>query len=78
MTWLLTGVKAVVSVFTSALDALFKWVGVIGAYFLGKRAAQADMNEEALEIKNEQMDIASKPGLHRDTLLERMRRRKRD
>ena len=77
MSWILTGVKAVTSVFTSALDALFKWTGVIGAYFLGKRKAQADMNEEALEIKDEQMEISSRPERHRDTLLERMRRRKR-
>lgn len=64
-------------VVTGAVDTFMKNIGLYFAYRLGKRKAEAEANEEALEKKDEQMQVLQRPARHRSTLLERMRERKR-
>ena len=61
----------------AALGALVEWAAIIGAYFLGRRRAERDTLEEVAEAKDEQLEILSRPTRHRDSLLNRMRSRKR-
>ena len=69
--------KTVIDAVSSLLSAVAKYAAVFFAYGMGKKRAQLDAAKEAGEIKDAQLEIASKPDAHRDTLLERMRKRKR-
>lgn len=63
--------------FVNFANAAMKYAAVWGAYILGKRKAKMEQLEEVVEKKDEQLEIMSKPDAHRNTLLDRMRRRKR-
>jgi hypothetical protein len=63
------------------LGGLLKLVGgaipALLAYYAGRSAVKRTDAEATLEVKNAQLDIASKPILHRSILLDRMLGRKR-
>lgn len=66
------------SFFANLANTALKWIGIIFAYRLGKRKAEQEQMEDAIETKDEQLEIFSKPATHRRGILERMRGRKRD
>jgi hypothetical protein len=63
--------------FTGMLDVALKWASIFFAYRLGKRKAQQEALERAVEVKDEQLKIGNRPPLHRDELIARMLKRKR-
>jgi len=72
------GVAKIGSAIASLFNAAIKWAAVGLAYMAGKKKAENKALKEAAEVKDEQLEIMSKPTRHRRTLLDRMRRRERD
>jgi hypothetical protein len=77
-TFIVGAVAKVGGMLASLANALIKWMAVLFAFRLGKRKAQQEAQEDVAEIRDEQIEILSKPDAHRDTLLKRMLKRKRD
>jgi hypothetical protein len=77
LTTVLAGLKAVGGFFVGAANAAFKWAGFFFVYRLAIRRERQRAAETTGKIQDEQLKIAAKPPLHRSTLLERMRGRKR-
>jgi hypothetical protein len=61
--------------FADVASAVFKWATAIFAYRLGQRRERQKRAEELNEVKDEQLEIISKPDADRRTLLDRMRKR---
>lgn len=76
-TAVVTAGAKVVSVLASFGNMLLKAIGYIGIYLAAKRKVKGDVLEDVAKVKDRQLEIASRPAMHRDTLLERMRKRKR-
>lgn len=77
MSWLMSAGEAVFGFFSAIVNNIIKWMVVIGAYLAGKSAVKSKMSEKVAEIKDDQLEVASRPKLRRDDILERMRSRKR-
>jgi hypothetical protein len=77
MSWIISVAGSIGKFFADIGSAIWKWAAAIFAYRLGKRAAQQDAAEDAVEVKDKQLEIMSKPDAHRDALLRRMRGRVR-
>jgi len=60
-------------IITGISNTIFQWAGIIFAYFLGKKHAKIERLEEDAKIKDEQLEIASRPPTHADDLRNRMR-----
>jgi hypothetical protein len=56
------------------LGSAVQWFGLFMAYRLGKRKAQQEQALDAVEIKDEQLEIAARPVEHRNDVLDRLRR----
>jgi hypothetical protein len=73
MSFVLSIVGAVGKFFADIGSAVFKWAAAIFAYRLGKRAAQQDAAEDALEVKDEQLKHAARRPRDRSDVIDRMR-----
>ena len=70
-------IQSGLSVVSGLLSAAARWAAIGFAFMAGKRRAEAKQNKKTLDIKEEQLEIASRATIHRKSLLERMQRRKR-
>lgn len=75
--WLTGALSTVGGFFTGLANLFLKLAGYLFLWRTIKRLEELKAAKKVAKIKDKQLEIASKPPLHRSDLLERMRKRKR-
>lgn len=77
MSFILSAGKFVTSFISGLAGDLYRWAVAFGMLWLGKKLERQRWMEKASEIKDKQLEIASRRTLHRQQLLDRMFKRER-